>query len=109
MVFFLISAFCFLQVLRKETEFLKKKIENSALEVSQNATAKSTLIKAQADAAAKAVKENARNSGLQTIYGTVNITSEAHKKSLDYLRTLLNHKKTHLYVGFTTLVAKEGT
>ena len=87
---------------------LKKNIQNTALEVSQNATAKSSLIKAQADAAAKAVMEDARNSGLQTIYTTINITGEAHKKSLDYIRTLLNHKKANLYVGFTTMVAKEG-
>lgn len=88
---------------------MKKKIENTALEVSQNATAKSTLIKAQADAAAKAVKEEARNSGLQTIFTAVNLTAEAHKKSLDYIRTLLNHKNANVYVGFTTMVAKEGT
>ena len=87
---------------------MKKKIGNDALEVAQNANARSALIKAQADAASKATLEEARNSGLQTIYTAVNITNETHKKSLDYIRTLLNHKNTNLYVGFTTMVAKEG-
>ena len=94
---------------RIKTEFLKKKIGNDALEVAQNATAKSTFISAEAGAAAKAIVEEARNSGLQRIYSSVNITSEAHKKSLDYIRTLLNHKNANMYVGFTTMVAKEGT
>ena len=75
----------------------------------QNAAAKSSLIKAQADASAKALVENARNSGLQQIYEAVNITAETHKKSLDYIRTMLNHKSANVYVGFTTMVAKEGT
>lgn len=107
MSFIIFSTFS-VKIERKKTEFLKKNIENNALEVSQNATAKSTLIKAQADAASKAIIEEARNSGLQTIFTAVNITNASHKKSLDYIRTLLNHNKANLYVGFTTMVAKEG-
>ncbi|XP_065051573.1 uncharacterized protein LOC135681176 [Rhopilema esculentum] len=94
---------------RKKTDQKKVKIENDALEVKQNAAAKSSLIKAQADASAKALVENARNSGLQQIFEAVNITAETHKKSLDYIRTMLNHKSANVYVGFTTMVAKEGT
>ena len=97
-----------LQVERKKTELLKKKIGNHALEVAQSANARSGLIKAQADAASKATLEGARNSGLQAIYTAVNMTNETHKKSLDYIRTLLNHKNTNFYVGFTTMIAKEG-
>eukprot|EP00795_Rhopilema_esculentum_P013461 gene13461-4338_t len=93
---------------RKVTEQLKTKISNEANEVAQKASAQSAYIKAAAQASAKAIKENARNSGLQLIYTTLNITNETNKKSLDYLRTLLNHKTGMFYVGFSTLIGREG-
>ena len=93
---------------RKETEKQKKKMENIALEVAQNATAKASLLKAKATASAKAILEDARNSGLQIIYNTLNITSESHKKTLDYVRVLRDHNNAHMYISFNTLVAKEG-
>ncbi len=96
-----------MQITRKKTEQEKQQIENQALEVSQNATAKSGLIAAQAAASAKAVVEDARNSGLQIIYSAINVTKEEHKKSLDYIRTLRNHKNSVMYVGFKTLIGRD--
>eukprot|EP00794_Sanderia_malayensis_P017302 gene17302-19034_t len=96
------------KIIRKKTEQEKFVIQNTALEVSQNATAKSQLINAQASAHAKAIVEDSRNSGLQIIYSNLNITSEKHKKSLDYIRVLRNHKNAYMYSGFTTLVGREG-
>eukprot|EP00794_Sanderia_malayensis_P017303 gene17303-19036_t len=96
------------KVERKITEQQKVKIENTALEVSQNATAKAGLLRSQAEADAKAIVEDSRNSGLQIIYSNLNITSEKHKKSLDYIRVLRNHKNAYMYTGFTTLVGREG-
>lgn len=92
---------------RKKTEQEKISIDNAANELFQSAIAKSGLLIAQADASFKATLESARNSGLQLMHSSLNITSEEHMKSLDYIRTLGNHKQAMLYIGFKTLIARE--
>ena len=77
-------------------------------EVTNNANNEAVKIKQLAEASAKATREEARNSGLKIIYSTLNITNATHKRSLDYLRTLSNHKGVNLYVGYQTMIAKEG-
>ena len=84
---------------------MRRRIENDALEVAQNATARASLLKAKANAAAKAIVEDARNSGLQIIYNALNIESESHKKTLHYVRVLRDHDNAQMYVNFKTLVA----
>ena len=96
------------QIERKNTEQEKKIILNKVTEITQQAAANSTNIKAKADAYAKAVKEAARNEGLNLVYSQLNITNATHKVSLDYIRTLLNHKGVSLYVGYGSLIAREG-
>ena len=81
---------------------------NLVNEVTQQAVANSSYIKAKADAYAKAVKEAARNEGLNLVYSQLNITNATHKTSLDYIRTLLNHKEVSLYVGYNSLIGREG-
>ena len=97
-----------LQIERKNTEQEQKVILNKVTEITQEAGANSTKIKANADAHAKAVKEAARNEGLNLVYSQLNITNATHKASLDYIRTLLNHKGVSLYVGYDSLIAREG-
>lgn len=96
------------QIERKKTEQEKQMIVNQVTEVSNNAENEAVKIKQLAEASAKATREEARNSGLQIIYSTLNITNSTHKRSLDYFRTLSNHKGVHLYVGYQTMIAKEG-
>ena len=96
-----------MQIERKKTEQEKISIDNAANELFQSAIAKSGLLIAQADASFKATLESARNSGLQLMHSSLNITSEEHMKSLDYIRTLGNHKQAMLYIGFKTLIARE--
>ena len=97
-----------LQIERKKTEQKKQKIMNQVTEVTNNANNEAVKIKQLAETSAKATREEARNSGLQIIYSTLNVTNATHKRSLDYLRTLSNHKGVHLYVGYQTMIAKEG-
>ena len=93
---------------RKITEQQKKFILNQVTEVTQQASANSTYIKATADVYGKAVKEAARNEGLSLVYSQLNITNATHKTSLDYIRALLNHKGVSLYIGYGSLIGREG-
>ena len=95
----------FSQIIRKETEQQRKKIEHDAFEITQNATAQQSLIIAKANAEARAIRDHAQNQGLQTIYDRLNITLESHKNSLDYIRTL-HQGQPKMYVGFQYMVAR---
>ena len=81
---------------------------NKVNETTQQSIANATYIKATADAYAKAVIEHARSGGLSLIYSQLNITNASIKASFDYLRTLLNHKGVSLYVGYDSLIGREG-
>jgi len=82
-------------------------INNKAKEVQENATSHSDLIKATADIDSKRITSNAANQGLQIIYNKLNITTEEHKKSMDYIRTLTESNDANLYVGFDYMVASK--
>lgn len=94
------------KVVRKETERLKNGINNAAVEITQNATAKATIIHAKANAEALLMVEKARDTGLSYIYQQLNITKEEHKSSFNYLRTLRGQKNVKFNVGYNTLMAK---
>lgn len=79
---------------------------NEAKEITQNATAQSTLITATAKAQALVKVEKARNSGLSLIYQRLNITTEQHKASFTYLRALRNHDGAQYNVNYNTLMAR---
>lgn len=95
-----------MQVVRKETERLKNEINNAAIEITQNATAEATIIRAKANAEALLMVEKARDTGLSYIYQELNITKEEHKSSFNYLRTLRGQKNAKFNVGYNTLMAK---
>ena len=94
-------------ITRKKTEEEKRLIENQALEVAQNASATATLMKEKAKAESKQIVENARTSGLSTLYGMLNVTSEEDKKAIDYIRTLRNKDDANIYIGFQYMVASK--
>ncbi|XP_038072063.1 uncharacterized protein LOC119740733 [Patiria miniata] len=92
------------QLARKLTEEIVKKIENSAEEISQNATAQAALILSQANAGARAIVEGSFNRGLAKIYTDLSITDQDQKASLNYIRTLRDQENAFLTVNFNTLV-----
>ncbi|XP_078702129.1 uncharacterized protein LOC144928043 isoform X1 [Branchiostoma floridae x Branchiostoma belcheri] len=92
-------------IVRKQTEAEVEQIENEAREISQNGTAQSSLITSRANAQAVAVVEDARNSGLSLIYNRLNLSSEDHKASFNYLRTLRDHESVHMSVNYNTLIS----
>ena len=96
------------QVVRKKTEKEKSNIINQATEISQNATAQTTVILAKAKALSLLKVEQARSSGLKMMFERLNITSEEHKASFNYLRTLRDHRKASLNINYKTLMAKGG-
>lgn len=96
------------KVTRKKTEELEAEINNLANEVSQNANAERALIEKTADIRSQQIVANATNRGLALIHEKLNITKEEHKKTLDYVRTLRNHKGSNLFIGFNSMVAYQG-
>jgi len=96
------------KVTRKRTEELKAEVENLANEVAQNANAQRSLIEKTADIEAQKIVANATNRGLSIIHDKLGLSDEAHKKTLDYVRTLRNHKGSNLFVGFQYMVANAG-
>lgn len=96
------------KVTRKKTEELKAEIENLANEVAQNANAQRALVERTADIEAQKIVANATNRGLSVIHEKLELNDEAHKKTLDYVRTLRNHERSNLYVGFQYMVANQG-
>jgi len=90
---------------RKETEELRDKVNNEAKEIAEKASADSNLIRSNATIEGQRITSDAANRGLQIIYAKLNISSEEHKKTMDYVRTLTNKKEAKLYVGFSTNIA----
>ena len=93
-----------MQIIRKETEQQRKRIENEAYEIAENATEQRSLVLVKASAESKAIHDHAQNQGLQIIHYKLKITEDEHKNSLDYIRTL-HHKQAKKYVGFQHMVA----
>lgn len=93
------------KVVEKETEKLVNEIENTAAEISQNATAQSNLIGSKAQAEATKVVETARSKGLADLYDRLGITAVDQKSSFDYLRTIKEMDQLHLSVNFQQFIA----
>lgn len=93
-------------ITRKQTEQERIAVENLAREVEQGANANSSLIVSRATIQAKALVDDARSQGLKIIHDALNITSEEHKKTLDYIRTLRDSKNANMYIGFQYMVAR---
>lgn len=74
--------------------------------MAQNASADSLLIEKNAGVKSAQIIANAQNTGLAIIHNTLGIEKEEHKKTLDYVRTLREHKNSNLYIGFQYMVAK---
>jgi len=96
------------KVTRKKTEELEAEINNLANEVSQNANAERALIEKNADIRSQQIVANATNTGLSLIHDKLGINDAEHKKTLDYVRTLRNHKGSNLFIGFQQMVAYQG-
>ena len=79
-------------------------IRTEAKEISQNATAQSSLISSVAQANATAVVERARANGLRHLYSEAGITRADHRASFDYLRTLQGLDNVHLAVDYDQLI-----
>ncbi len=91
-------------LVRKTTEESVTMVENSAEEITQNATSFASLIGSKAQADARARVETSHNRGLAKIYSDLNITSQDHKASLNYIRTLRDHETVVMSVNFNSLV-----
>ena len=90
-------------MVRKETERIKNEIYNQAREIAQNASAKATVISAQAEADALGIVEKARSDGLKNMYTVLGITTDEQKAAFNYLRSLRQNKNVKLNVGYQSL------
>ena len=90
-------------MVRKETERIKNEIYNQAREIAQNASAKATVISAQAKADALGIVETARSDGLKNMYTVLGITTDEQKAAFNYLRSLRQNKNVKLNVGYKSL------
>lgn len=90
-------------MVRKETERIKNEIFNQAREIAQNASAKATVISAQAKADALGIVEKARSDGLKNMYTVLGITKDRNKAGFNYLRSLRQNKNVKLNVGYKSL------
>ena len=90
-------------MVRKETERIKNEIFNQAREIAQNASAKATVISAQAKADALGIVEKARSDGLKNMYTVLGITKDRNKAGFNYLRSLRQNKNVMLNVGYKSL------
>ena len=90
-------------MVRKETERIKNEIFNQAREIAQNASAKATVISAQAKADALGIVEKARSDGLKNMYTVLGITKDRNKAGFNYLRSLRQNKNLKLNVGYKSL------
>lgn len=77
-----------------------QKIKNQALETREEAQAQSNLIKITSSANYTVTIEQARGLGLTTLYRELNISTQGHKNSFDYLRTLRGLDNVWLTVDF---------
>ena len=90
-------------MVRKETERIKNEIYNQAREIAQNASAKATVISAQAKADGLGIVEKARSDGLKNMYTVLGITTDEQKAAFNYLRSLRQNKNVKLNVGYKSL------
>lgn len=91
-------------IVRKQTDFEVAKIKNTANQVLEESKATSNLIITQAEVNASRLIENVHNTGLQKMFNDLSLTSNKHKTSLNYIRTLRNHEKVKYSIDFNTLV-----
>ncbi|XP_072034483.1 uncharacterized protein [Amphiura filiformis] len=94
------------QLARVETDRIVAEIENQAEEIAQNATAQSALILSRAEADSRAILEQSHNEGLSKLFNDLNMTSQDQKASLNYIRTLRDHRNVYLGVNFDSLAIR---
>lgn len=87
-------------LIRSQTKTEKEVITNNANQAREKATARATLLAAQAQNEAAKRVELARNGGLNQIYTDLNLHSPAQKASLDYLLTLSSSSGNNMFVDF---------
>lgn len=98
------------EVERATTDFEVNKILLQKEEVLRTASAEANLITLTAGADAERIEKSAQSQGLQGLYEATGLTTDKHKASFDYIRTILRHPGTTLTVGYVgpkdaTLVA----
>ncbi|XP_038048844.1 uncharacterized protein LOC119722674 isoform X2 [Patiria miniata] len=85
---------------RKKTEKETQEILNSASEVTNNGTATASLIRSLGEAEARAIVEAANSQGLALMYDRMGVTTDEHKASLHWLRTLEQQEMLVMGVSF---------
>ena len=82
-----------------------KEIENEAQEIRENAVAQAGVKVSNAEASAQAKLEQARTTGLSSLYTELGLTNPEEKMSFQYLRTLMRQENVKLAVDYTHLVS----
>ena len=87
-------------LVRERTAVEVKQVENDAVTVQATASAKANQLTEEAKYQATERVEDARLMGLKHLYTALDLASEAHKASMDYLLTLMDAPSTKEYVDF---------
>ena len=87
------------------SDFQVRQIKNEAKEISEKAESQADLLFIVSQANYTNTVELARSRGLQLLYSSLGITSQEHKNSFDYLRTLRGLDNVHLTVDFQQRIA----
>ncbi len=90
---------------KKETEKQVVEIKNRAHEIVERAKAESNFIMEQAETNYSRIVEEVHNTGLKNMFSELGFTSNKHKSSLNYIRSLKDHEKVKYSIDFNTFVA----
>lgn len=82
------------------------KIRNEAKELIAKANADEERIINEAEVNYQRKIEDIHNIGLQKTFSELGFTSNKHKASLNYLKSLRDHEKVKYSIDFNTLVAQ---
>lgn len=88
------------EVERSTTDFEVNKVLLQKEQAVRFATAEASLIKLTADAESERTEKEAQSKGLQTLYASTGLTTDKHKASFDYIRTILRHPDASVDVGY---------
>ncbi|XP_078701022.1 uncharacterized protein LOC144927481 isoform X3 [Branchiostoma floridae x Branchiostoma belcheri] len=92
------------RVTRKVTEAMRQSILNQADQIRANGTARAALVLSRAYAQSNQTTEMSHINGLQLMYENLNITQEAEKASLHWIRTLEKHPRLYTGISFQDFV-----
>ncbi|KAI8497856.1 hypothetical protein Bbelb_245080 [Branchiostoma belcheri] len=92
------------RVTRKVTEAMRQSILNQADQIRANGTARAALVLSRAYAQSNQTTEMSHVNGLQLMYENLNITQEAEKASLHWIRTLEKHPRLYTGISFQDFV-----